>query len=117
MFMKKIALLRLPLLLFILSAISFISAAGAPTQEALTYDVMYKWGLIHKKAGSVTLTARQLPAKKELHATLAASTAPWADRFFVLRDTLIGRMDSRTLFPTYYAFSDTQLELQTNVLV
>ena len=100
--MRKIAILGIALLCTLLSATGTMSAAGSSAPETLTYDVMYKWGLIHKKAGSVTLTSRHVSSGKELNATLTASTAPWADKFFELRDTLIGRMDSRTLFPTYY---------------
>jgi len=72
------------------------------SKELLTYDVTYKWGLIHKKAGSVSLTTVPHATDKEFNALLVASTAPWADKFFMLRDTLKGTIDSRSFIPRYY---------------
>ena len=44
------------LILFLMAAaaVSTVSARAVP-KEKITYDVMYKWGLINKKAGSVAL--------------------------------------------------------------
>lgn len=70
--------------------------------ETITYDVMYKWGLINKKAGSATLTTDPNASAKEFKAMLTAASAPWADKFFLVRDTLKGTIDKTTFFPSYY---------------
>jgi hypothetical protein len=69
--------------------------------ETLTYDVMYKWGLINKKAGSVSLTTTRSSSEK-FRANLTGATAPWADRFYKVRDTLQGTIDRRTFLPYKY---------------
>lgn len=69
-------------------------------QETLTYDVMYKWGVINKKAGSVAL--RTTHNGEKFNARLTGATAPWADRFYRVRDTLIGVIDTRTFLPQRY---------------
>lgn len=71
--------------------------------ETVTYDVMYKWGLINKKAGSVAMTASfNNTDRSSFSALLTAASAPWADRFFMVRDTLKGTIDARTMLPSYY---------------
>lgn len=68
--------------------------------ETLKYKVMYKWGLINKKAGDVTIT---LSAEgNRFKAQLAASTASWADRFYRVRDTLRSEMLKEGLRPLVY---------------
>ena len=71
-------------------------------KERLTYDVMYKWGLINKKAGSVALTTTLPSSGISFKATLTGATAPWADKFYKVRDTLRGTIDSRTFLPHKY---------------
>jgi len=71
-------------------------------KEHLTYNVMYKWGLINKKAGSVSITTLPSTSSREFKSELTGATAPWADHFFMLRDTLKGSIDSHTFFPSYY---------------
>ncbi len=88
-------------IIFIITVLVSLSLAAAlPFQpESLHYKVMFKWGLINKKAGSATVTlhhndsgyASQLTAKSE----------PWADRIYKVRDTLNGRMDNR-MKPLFY---------------
>lgn len=70
------------------------------TPERLQYKVMFKWGLINKQAGTAVLTL----TRDSLHyyPTLTARSAPWADRIFRVRDTLIGRMDIDGLVPRRY---------------
>lgn len=71
--------------------------------ETVTYDVMYKWGLINKKAGSVAMTTTfGNSGKDSFSALLTAASAPWADKFFMVRDTLKGTIDSHTMLPSYY---------------
>lgn len=68
--------------------------------ETLNYKVMFKWGLINKRAGTATLTLNKSP--KEYHSMLAAHSEPWADRIYKVRDTLIGRMSLENFKPLYY---------------
>lgn len=68
--------------------------------ESLTYRVMYKWGLINKRAGTAKLTLRN--DHDHYYAELTAASEPWADRFYCVRDTLIGMMDYRTMAPLSY---------------
>ncbi len=95
--MKKI------LLIVVLMIASFSSAIGwVVPQEKLTYDVMYKWGLINKKAGDVTIATSMKPGSPEFRALLTARTAKWADRFYLVRDTLKGSIAKDTFYPSYY---------------
>ncbi len=63
-------------------------AAKGLENEKLHYVITYKWGLIHKDAGDATLSLRNNGTNYEL--MLAAKTKPWADRFYQVRDTLLG---------------------------
>lgn len=78
--------------------------AVAPAQtfapETLHYKVMYKWGLINKQAGTVAIRLDN-DAASGYRARLTAASAPWADRFFRVRDTLQCRM-SHALAPSLY---------------
>lgn len=92
------------LIVLVLSAVGGTAVAENWTvpKETLTYDVMYKWGLINKKAGSVSITTTLPASGDRFHARLTGATAPWADRFYKVRDTLRGTIDSRTFLPFKY---------------
>lgn len=82
---------------------AFSAAFGRTiAKETVTYDIMYKWGLINKKAGSVAITTFPAAGSSVFDARLTAATAPWADKFYLVRDTLKGRIDYNTFFPSYY---------------
>lgn len=98
--MKKKA--QLTAILFALLLGTQALFAWTAPQETLTYDVMYKWGLINKKAGSVSLTTVNLPGKPHFSSELTGATAPWADKFFEVRDTLRGTIHKSTFFPLHY---------------
>lgn len=68
--------------------------------ETLHYNVMFKWGIINKKAGSATLTLSHLPG--QYRTTLTGASEPWADRIYRVRDTLNGRMDMDGFRPLFY---------------
>lgn len=70
------------------------------TNEHLQYRVTYKWGFIQKKAGSAEITLKR--DSTEYSATLTARTQPWADRIFMVRDTLSGTMRLTDMAPTQY---------------
>ena len=83
-------------------AISAASAFAANfNNEEIHYKVMFKWGLIHKQAGSATLSTRD-NGDKFLDGKLTASSASWADKFYKVRDTLTVTMDKKTFLPTVY---------------
>ncbi len=82
------------------SAFAADAKAAGLAPETLTYKVMFKWGLINKKAGTARLSLRHGPASYE--ATMAAASAPWADRIYKVRDTLNGRMAYSDFAPLYY---------------
>lgn len=88
--------------LIFLSVTLFAAWAEIPqyTNEDLSYRVTYKWGIIHKQAGS----ARFVLQKHDDHytAVLMARTQPWADRIFQVRDTLSGMMRLGDMAPLLY---------------
>lgn len=66
-------------------------AAQVPSNlknETLNYKVMFRWGLIHKQAGTAQLSIRSHGDR--YRTLLTARSDPWADRYFRLRDTLSG---------------------------
>lgn len=91
--------------LFLITALAFLlptlAYAWDVPSETLSYDVMYKWGLINKKAGTVIIRTTPEPGG-EFRAFLTGSTAKWADRFYSVRDTLSGRIAKGTFLPSYY---------------
>lgn len=70
--------------------------------ETLTYNIMYKWGLINKKAGTVKITTALTDGGNRFSAKLTGATAPWADRFYKVRDTLMGSIDHHNFLPYRY---------------
>lgn len=77
------------------------SVCGANFQnETLTYVISYKWGLVQKDAGKATLTLRAIPTTYNLK--LSATTLPWADKFFQVRDTLTSVINRADFRPTSY---------------
>lgn len=70
--------------------------------ETLTYDVMYKWGLINKVAGYATMSLRS--DGDIYNASVTAENAPWANSIYMLRDTLYSSMTKVGLFPIKYVY-------------
>lgn len=67
--------------------------------ESLDYKVKYKWGIINKQAGHANISLKNVG--DEYIVQLTASSEPWADKFFEVRDTLnsiISRPDFRSKF-------------------
>lgn len=79
-------------------------AAGAAvrsyTQESVSYKVMYKWGLINKQAGRATITIDRDGDHYNLK--LVARSEPWADKFYCVRDTLLGTARTSDFKPLMY---------------
>lgn len=90
---------RLILLLFAAIAIA-ASATHTFHDETVRYKVMYKWGLINKQAGTATITIRD---RGDYYSTqLTARSEPWADHFYMVRDTLNGVISKEGFRPTFY---------------
>ena len=96
----KPLLLRLLCLCLLAAAACVPSVARTFANESVSYKVKYKWGLINKHAGDVTITLRNDGSRS--HARLTAASQPWADKFFKLRDTMNGVFASGTLRPEFY---------------
>lgn len=91
-------------LLSVICAILFaaIALASPPEfgSEHLQYKVTYKWGLIHKQAGSAQITLKK--HADNYSAVLTARSQPWADKIFSVRDTLSGLMRLSDMSPLLY---------------
>lgn len=92
--------MRLISLILFFCGITITSLAEKLPNETLHYVISYKWGLIHKDAGEAVLALRSVGNKYNLK--LTARTKPWADKFFMVRDTLIGQMSISDLRPLSY---------------
>lgn len=86
------------LIIFSFLLIFSISASS----ETLNYVVSYKWGLIHKDAGDVTITRREKDGGYELK--MIASTRPWADRIYKVRDTIVSNTSKDHFRPITYRY-------------
>lgn len=87
-------------LVAICAALTMLSAIPTYTDETLIYRVTYKWGFIQKQAGSANFILRKTP--DYYTARLTARTQPWADRIFMVRDTLSGHMRLKDMAPLLY---------------
>ena len=89
---------------FLIIGFLFITfnSKGAETfkNESLNYVISYKWGLIHKESGDATLSLLNKGDYYELK--LTGKTRPWADKFYQIRDTLIGKVMKDGFRPLSY---------------
>ncbi len=99
MSLYKKALIWLAGLIVAVTTSATVRAVSLP-DEQLHYKVTYKWGLIHKQAGTAILTLRN--TRSDYKATLTAKSDPWADRIYRLRDTLHSNMNHADMLPTRY---------------
>ncbi len=95
MYKKSHLILSIALLL-----IAKTSIATDFTEESVKYRVMYKWGLINTKAGTATLSIKD--DGDFYQASLTAKSESWADKFYKVRDTLLGTIDKEKIIPYYY---------------
>lgn len=89
------------LAIFLAAGIALCGHANVSNGESINYRVMYKWGLVNKQAGRVNLSTRRSGAGT-VKAKLTARSEKWADAFYSVRDTLLGRMNIVTMEPSYY---------------
>lgn len=87
------------LLLTLLLTVASASALEL-SNETLRYKVLYKWGLIQRQAGTAWFTVSR--QGDHLHARVIGHSAPWADKFYQLRDTLTSKMSAADLAPVSY---------------
>lgn len=93
----------LSLLISLLCVLGASARVPEYTNEDLSYRVTYKWGIIHKQAGSARFVLKK--NADDYSAVLMARTQPWADRIFQVRDTLSGTMRLGDMAPTLYVKS------------
>ncbi len=87
--MKRFILIVFAAVFVVLNSGFSSSMYGAGIKdEKLHYVISYKWGMIHKDAGEATLSLHNHGG--EYSVMLAARTKPWADKFYQVRDTLLG---------------------------
>lgn len=68
--------------------------------ETLRYVIFYKWGLIQKDSGDAEL---RLTSKGDTYSIeLSGRTKPWADKFYVVRDTLRATVRKQGFRPLSY---------------
>lgn len=95
----------LSLATFLVAIFSFQAKGANPVtllDETLTYDVIYKWGFINKVAGYATMSLKN---DGDLYrASVFAENAPWADKIYMLRDTLYTTMTKTGYFPVSYTY-------------
>lgn len=79
------------LLLLLLCLFCYNTASAvALSNETIKYKVIYKWGLVHKQAGTATINLNK--RGNTYHSIATAKSDPWADKFYRLRDTLKSTM-------------------------
>ncbi len=100
--MQKVYI-RIVILLMMLLLTPRVNAADF-TAEDLHYVISYKWGLIHKDAGTATLSLRPV-GQHDYRLTLTARTKPWADKVFQVRDTLVSIVERSDMRPRRYVKS------------
>lgn len=84
----------------VLSLISLKATAITFNNESLNYKVMYKWGFVNKQAGTTTISI--LNQDENYITRLVARSDPWADKFFMVRDTLNGIIKKDGFKPIFY---------------
>lgn len=87
------------MLIAIRMGVSAVNASGL-SPETLKYKVVYKWGLVHKQAGTATFTLKRTGS--HMSATMTARSDPWADKFYKVRDTLTTSFAVGNCLPTKY---------------
>ena len=93
-------LTKMILLIIFLSAGSLCVKASSFQNETLRYVVSYKWGIIHKDAADATMSLRKSGSSYDI--VLTARTKPWADKIFMVRDTLHSKVAADGFRPVSY---------------
>ncbi|MCM1348918.1 MAG: DUF3108 domain-containing protein [Firmicutes bacterium] len=94
--------------IYILTAITLLALTAMQAQavslsnEVLNYKVIYKWGLVHKQAGTARLLLNR--SGNFYSATAFARSDPWADKIYRLRDTMRTTMRYADFSPIKYEY-------------
>lgn len=88
------------LLLLVTTSASLCASGHQFDDECVSYRVLYKWGLINKQAGRATICLRR--GTDRYHMSLVARSEPWADKFYQVRDTLLGTATLDGFLPLVY---------------
>lgn len=86
----------------LLIGINARAQAARLNNETLNYRVAFKWGMVNKTAGRVTVKMTTSPSDDTYKAVVYARSEPWADRIYSLRDTLTSVMSATSLVPRFY---------------
>jgi hypothetical protein len=97
--MKKLSKNILVAFIALLSCLS-TSANKTFSNETVKYKVLYKWGLINKHAGNVSISLHNNGSK--YNTKLVAASASWADKFYKVRDTLTSVIQKDGMKPIVY---------------
>lgn len=92
-------ILTVMMLIGVVAAPERVAAIDLPDED-LNYIILYKWGLVNKDAASAVLSLRS--DGDHYYASLAARTLPWADKIFMVRDTLKSTMLRQGCLPEVY---------------
>lgn len=84
----------------LLLSISVDGSPRLPSAETLNYTITYKWGLIHKDAATACLSIKEKGDNYDI--MLTARTKPWADKIFMVRDTLKSKVKKNGFKPYVY---------------
>lgn len=87
-------------LILLLGVWTGVAASRPLANETVGYRIMYKWGLIHKQAGSAEISLKS--TRDGYSSQLVAHSAKWVDKFFTVRDTLNGTMGRDDYRPFFY---------------
>ena len=85
-----------------IAILTLSSVTAKIKDEKIKYRVMYKWGLINKQAGTVTIETKLSNDGSTFDAMLVGHSASWADKFYCVRDTLKGHIITEGIIPTLY---------------
>lgn len=86
--------------IFVMTLLPLLAEAHAFPDETLKYRVEYKWGLVEKTAGYVTIRLTNTPDR--YRSTLTAASAKWADKLYKVRDTLRCEVMKAGFRPVFY---------------
>lgn len=91
----------LPLFIFIGGVVNIMAKDVSFNNETLNYVISYKWGLIHKDAGTASVTLKNTSDVFKI--MLTGTSKPWADKIYQVRDTLIGSISKDGFRPVSYS--------------
>lgn len=83
--------------------------------EILHYIVTYKWGIISKDSGEATISLTDHGTYYDIQ--LTGKTKPWADKFYMIRDTLTSHILKEGFKPQVYKKMSHEKDRNTKDIV